>query len=255
MTVLESGLLPLQLDDPRAATVTVHARLRELIYTNALPPGTELSQVKIAKALGVSRTPLREALRRLQEEGLIEAEPNKRCRVVGFNAFDLDAVYGSRLLLEALGMQLTLPLIGAEDLRIAEKALAEMDASLEPGVDPDWHARHHRFHRTFTSRAPKPLISQLASLSERSDGYIRQVARTHHPDGMPLSLKDHYTIFALASSGKNDWAIVQTARHLARTALILLADTASESEPVTIRSALTMIAKAYGEPASMELDV
>ncbi|MDZ7914875.1 MAG: GntR family transcriptional regulator [Rhodococcus sp. (in: high G+C Gram-positive bacteria)] len=237
---MEFDIEPLVLDDPRQATAKVHARLRELIYSNVLPPGTEFSQLKLAKALGVSRTPLREALRRLQQEGLIEAELNKRCKVLGLDESDLDATYGARLVLEALGMRLSLPLLTAADLLTAEQALADMDVSPSPGVSPEWHRAHHRFHRTFTSRAPKPLQHQLMELSERTDRYVRQVAEA---DGgvNPSSMQDHYTIFAMVSAGRRDAAVVQTVRHLARTPLRLIAEAALEHEPVTIKAALAQV--------------
>ncbi|OLT33727.1 hypothetical protein BJF84_21645 [Rhodococcus sp. CUA-806] len=240
MPFVELDIQPLVLDDPRQATARVHTRLRELIYSNELPPGTELSQLKLAKALGVSRTPLREALRRLQQEGLIEAELNKRCKVLGLDEGDLDATYGARLVLEALGMRMSLPLLGAEDLLTAERALAEMDTSPKPGIDPQWHQAHHRFHRTFTSKAPESLQERLVDLSERTDRYVRQVAET---DGgaNPSSMQDHYTIFAMVSAGRRDAAVVQTVRHLARTPLKLIDEAASKFEPVTIRAALAQV--------------
>lgn len=61
--------------------VFLHARLRKMILNGTIPPGSMLSQVKLAETLGVSRIPLREALRMLQEEGLVEAEHNQRARV------------------------------------------------------------------------------------------------------------------------------------------------------------------------------
>src|SRR3954453_2817779 len=59
----------------------VHRTIREAILDGTLEPGTTMSQVMLADELGVSRTPLREALRMLQNEGLIESEPNRRVRV------------------------------------------------------------------------------------------------------------------------------------------------------------------------------
>ena len=78
-----SGVEPLTIPDKRRSRVAVHARLRQLILDGTLPPGSLLSQLQLSRALGVSRTPLREALRMLQEEGLVDAEPNQRARRQG----------------------------------------------------------------------------------------------------------------------------------------------------------------------------
>ena len=73
------------LPEARQAIPHVHAYLRECILDGTLPPGTKLSQVSLAAQLGISRTPLREVLRMLQEEGLVEIEPNQRTRVAGLD--------------------------------------------------------------------------------------------------------------------------------------------------------------------------
>src|SRR6202162_6569657 len=88
------------LPEARQAIPHVHTYLRECILDGTLSPGTKLSQVSLAAQLGISRTPLREVLRMLQEEGLVEIEPNQRTRVAGLDPEELDAVYASRILLE-----------------------------------------------------------------------------------------------------------------------------------------------------------
>src|SRR4029077_7455826 len=71
----------------------VYARLREAILNAELAPGLTMSQAALADQLGVSRTPLREALRLLQGEGLIEAEPNRRVRVAPVTAAGRGGVF------------------------------------------------------------------------------------------------------------------------------------------------------------------
>ncbi len=75
----------------------VHDELRAAILRNELPAGMILNQVHVAERLGVSRTPLREAFRMLQREGLIEGESNKRMRVAGLSLDGLEDLYGMRI--------------------------------------------------------------------------------------------------------------------------------------------------------------
>src|SRR6266498_5257024 len=80
---LVPGLRKVDLPEVRQAIPALHAYLRQCVLDGTLTPGTKLSQVALADQLGVSRTPLREVLRMLQEEGLVEIEPNQRTRVAG----------------------------------------------------------------------------------------------------------------------------------------------------------------------------
>ena len=85
------------------ATAEVGNRLRTMILQGALEPGSVLSQVALARQLGVSTTPVREAIRLLEAEGLLITERNRRARVPPLEIEDLDAVYSSRVLLESTG--------------------------------------------------------------------------------------------------------------------------------------------------------
>ena len=97
-----------------------------LIVRGALAPGRELSQVELARRTGVSTTPLREALRRLEAEGLVESRRNRRPRVRPFDCQDLDSVYAARVLLEPLALRLTVPRLTAGDLSALRDRLDAM---------------------------------------------------------------------------------------------------------------------------------
>ena len=70
--------LKVDVNGPRGLALTVHQKLRQVILDGSLGAGTILNQAELARAFGVSRTPMREAFRMLQEEGLIRAEPDRR---------------------------------------------------------------------------------------------------------------------------------------------------------------------------------
>ncbi|TMD00666.1 MAG: GntR family transcriptional regulator, partial [Chloroflexi bacterium] len=74
---------------------SLHEHLRRLILDGAIPNGASISQVELAERLGVSRTPLREAMRMLQAEGIIHAEHGRRTRVTALDVGDIDTVYGT----------------------------------------------------------------------------------------------------------------------------------------------------------------
>src|SRR3989440_12470488 len=87
----------------------LHEHLRRLILDGAIPNGASISQVELAERLGVSRTPLREAMRMLQAEGIIHAEHGRRTRVTALDVGDIDTVYGTRVLMEGAGGLDTVP--------------------------------------------------------------------------------------------------------------------------------------------------
>src|SRR6266511_4084118 len=114
------GIERLELPEVRQAIPRLHAYLRECILDGRLPPGTKLSQVALASQLGVSRTPLREVLRMLQDEGYVEFEPNQRMRVADLDPVELDADYACRIVLETLALSMTLESIGSRQLQSLE---------------------------------------------------------------------------------------------------------------------------------------
>src|SRR2546430_549171 len=120
------GLRKVDLPEVRQAIPALHAYLRQCVLDGTLTPGTKLSQVALADQLGVSRTPLREVLRMLQEEGLVEIEPNQRTRVAGLDPQELDEVYASRILLETLALSMTLHGFTPANQRQAKQLLTAM---------------------------------------------------------------------------------------------------------------------------------
>lgn len=102
----------------------VFSKLEEEILSGELVRGTALGEIALAKRLGVSRTPIRGALHRLAEEGLIEILPNRGATVIGINIDDLIDIYRIRSRLEGLASALA-----AE--RITEKELETLTETVE----------------------------------------------------------------------------------------------------------------------------
>ncbi|HEY3684067.1 MAG TPA: GntR family transcriptional regulator [Streptosporangiaceae bacterium] len=210
----------LQMDD-RESVAAIHRHLRGLIVTNELPADAELNQLRISRSLGVSRGPIREALRMLQQEGLVTAEQNNRARVAKIRPADVEAAYVQRMLLETLGVRLTVPDLQVADLKRATALLAE--AERKPDVtDLKEHAVAHRgFHMVLISHLPERLLAQVTLLFDATDRF-RVAYATNSPRSWENARRDHHGLLDAARRNDADAASRLLAEHYMRTASTLL---------------------------------
>ena len=229
------------LPEARQAIPHVHAYLRECILDGTLTPGTKLSQVSLARQLGVSRTPLREVLRMLQEEGLVEIEPNQRTRVAGLDPQELDDVYASRILLETLALSMTLEEFTTARQRDAKRMLTSMRQAAKSGNFGAWFDAHGDFHRLITAGAGAALQRQLATFADRTTRYIRIYQLSEPASWQMAGDTEHAAILEALSEGDHAAALVGLAHHLARTAERVLADCAPEYKAKAVPHALELL--------------
>jgi DNA-binding GntR family transcriptional regulator len=220
------------------STEVVHDRLRRAILQGEFDPTVPLSQVQLAARLGVSRTPLREALRMLQREGLIDSEPNRRVRVAELSVADLEQLYASRVLLEALAVRLTVPAFTQQDLDELRQALSRMTELKGRDVDV-WEAAHHSFHRLLRRYAGERIGRQADDLSDHTERYRRVYMA--EPRAWSAAAAEHTAIVDACVAGDAALASTHLARHLARTALTLIALFSPEHEPAPVREALRLV--------------
>lgn len=133
-------------------------RLREQIVSGLLAPGMRLSQADVARELDVSRTPLREALHKLEAEGLVVTQANRGMSVAPAPLYQVEDAYCLRLMTEP-------PMVRAVVANIEDDALADMTSRLEAmEVDHtstrDFQDAHYAFHEIITGKYPK-AVSRL----------------------------------------------------------------------------------------------
>jgi DNA-binding GntR family transcriptional regulator len=235
------------LPEARQAIPHVHAYLRECILDGTLSPGTKLSQVSLAVQLGISRTPLREVLRMLQEEGLVEIEPNQRTRVAGLDPQELDDVYASRILLETLALSMTIGHFGARARGEARRLLAAMRRAAKSGDFDAWFAAHADYHRVCTAAAGEAMQRQLRAFADRTTRYIRIYQLSEPGSWQAAGDVEHAAILEALIAGDERGALTGMAHHLERTALRVLADCAPGYEPVAVPHAVALI---EGQPSA-----
>lgn len=157
---------------PATAQAAVLAELRARILTGALGPGTALRQDDLAAELGVSRVPLREALRILESEGHVTYAAHRGYRVVELSLADLTEIYRLRAVIEDDLARSALAALGEQELASIRDAHAAL-ARLEAAADPDLAelARANRaFHWAILRPGPR-ADRVLTTLWDASDAY------------------------------------------------------------------------------------
>ena len=197
-------------------TEDVYDRVRAAILDGELAPGAVMSQVALAEELGISRTPLREALRMLQSEGLVEGEPNRRVRVAPMTARDLEELCIMRVTLEAEALRLSVPSMTSEDIAALEGHMAEMAHYAEEKDYRRWNVPHSRFHRTLTAHAGERVNFVLGQMFDHAERY-RRLHIGHGPGAW--ATPQHRDILDACKAGDRDKAAALLAGHLARTGL------------------------------------
>jgi DNA-binding GntR family transcriptional regulator len=221
-----------------ASSVTeLFARLREMILDGFYQPGTLLPERELARTFGVSRTPMREVLRMLQAEGLIDAGRYQRIRVTAFEPETLDALYAIRIRLETLGIAISIHRFQQHDLDEMDGLLAQMRGI---HVLDDWEKPHHRFHSLLIAYAGQNLYAIITDFAERSERFVRLYGRID-ASARSSALADHEQIVQACQERNEGEAMQRLARHLTRTALTVLAQMAPEYEPVAVRKALQLV--------------
>jgi DNA-binding GntR family transcriptional regulator len=216
-------------------------RLRQLIVTGEIPPGSELSQVRLAEMTGVSTTPVREALRQLAVEGLVEARHNQRPRVPAFDPDDLDAVYCSRILLEAAAIAITVPTLSDVGLDALAEDLEAMRATGRiEGIDA-WELAHSSFHARLVDGCGPALRRQIHLMMARSYRYRLMSVLGERPYGWSTGEAEHESILKTCRDREPRDAARLLAVHLARSAFSVLEHLDPGGQPVAIRTALQTV--------------
>jgi DNA-binding GntR family transcriptional regulator len=199
----------------RQSAEYVYRRVRDAILDGELPPAETMSQVVLAEELGVSRTPLREALRMLQGEGLVEARPNRRVRVAPISATDLEELYAVRVVLEAQALRLAVPRMTSEDIARLEGSIAEMAHYAEQRDMRRWLVPHAEYHRRLTELAGDRFAALLTQLYDHAERY-RRLHIGYGPSAWATA--DHREILDAVKAGDARLSAALLAGHLSRIA-------------------------------------
>ncbi len=163
---------------PVTAEAAVTAELRRAIREGILVPGERLTQIEIANQLGVSRIPLRDALRRLEAESLVEIDGHRGARVTALGPDDIAEIYEMRIVLEAICIRHAVSNLSEDDAaELAEAATASDDGELTPA---DAFNLRRDFYEHLYAHADRPRLRRvIMQLRDNVDRYHLLGDREH----------------------------------------------------------------------------
>lgn len=201
--------------DVDAASVRVADRLRGLVLSGEIGPGQRIRQEDVAARFGASRLPVREALRILEAEGLVEHERNKGARVPRLGMHEVDVMYRMRERLEPLALLESMPALGPE----AMQRLDDIQTRIEAGVDvADFLALDREFHLlTYSACAIAPLTATVTRLWNSTQHYRRAFVRISGPGRAWVVNAEHRLLLDAMARGDGVDAEQHLAGHIRRT--------------------------------------
>ena len=225
----------------RQHVALVHDRLRDAILRGEIAPGETTSQMALTKQLGVTRTPLREALRLLEREGLVLSQPSRRVRIADFSTADLDSLYAMRIALEAVAVRLTVPTLRSEDFAELEGLMAQMDHYIRAGDQVRMDVPHAAFHARFVAAAGPRMTTTIAQLFDHAGRYRLAYGAAMQPGGYDERRTEHRAMIDAAAGGDVDLTVRQLTLHYTHTAMIVSAKLDPAHELTLLRVAIETV--------------
>ncbi|MCG8442879.1 MAG: GntR family transcriptional regulator, partial [Caulobacterales bacterium] len=182
--------------------------IRQAILDGAFAQGERLPEEKLVDACGVSRTPVREALRRLVVEGFVEIEPRQSARVASWTWEEIEEVFDLRSVLESHGARLAAKRATnahLEALRRHAAAIEDAYADRDESFEATFTESNAAFHRTVIEAAHRPRLAQVVSQLSLPPMIFRTLD-LYDDQAIQRSLAQHRELIAALEAGDERWA-------------------------------------------------
>jgi GntR family transcriptional regulator, rspAB operon transcriptional repressor len=199
----------------------VFDRLHERIVTGDLAAGDRVDSGDIAESLGVSRTPVREAILRLDAQGLVERQPYRGVVVAAVDPATAEDVAALRIHLETLAVRAAIPRLQSSDVTRMQDLHRELQTVMAgPDAQTRFTELNREFHLTLYRAAGSPtLVGMLSELSTRAERM-----RLHFDVRRGRALDDHASILAACDARDVEAAVIATRDHILGAFLMMMPD-------------------------------
>lgn len=177
----------------------------------------------------------------LLNEGLVVQEPNRGIHIAGYSTSDVEEIYTMRVVLEALGMRLTVPRLAPEAVAELEGALAQMGHFAATRDYQRWEVPHRAFHAGLIARSGERLVMALGQLSDHAERYRRLYMEKQDPRIWSVGVEEHRAILDACKAGNAELAAARQASHLAHTAFGVIARMEPDYPATSLKAALSSL--------------
>ncbi len=211
----------------------IYDQIRSDILNGRLAAGTPLSQLAIAKEAGTSRGPVREALRRLQQDRLVIARANQRFNVAPYDLADLEAVLCLHLVNVTLAIEVAVPMLRDEDIRQLGRYVDAMSSAAEVSDQLQWEVPYRDFILLTVAPAGARVRAYISELLDNIQRY-RETTLNRAP---VVYVGGRQVPDILEAIKKRDAKLAASrfAKFAGRTSTLILAGVAPQYEPARLR--------------------
>ncbi|WP_432990609.1 GntR family transcriptional regulator [Dactylosporangium sp. CA-233914] len=197
------------------------SELRSAILRGEFEPGTLHAVHTVAERLGVSRTPVREAVIRLAGEGLVRVQRNKGFVVLGHSPDDLCEIFSLRLLLEVPATRVAAAIATAEDIAALEADIQRMREAMDAGDAERFLREDRQFHRTLLTISGNERLAEFVD-SLRNVVLSSGVSTANRTESIEEILDPHLDLLRLVAAHQPEEAASSMRQHLVQTGEKLL---------------------------------
>lgn len=188
--------------------------LRERILNSDYAPGFQLRQESIARELGMSRIPVREALLILEKEGLVRMLPHRGAVVAELTFDEIDELFSMRMLMEPWLLERSVAHLTPEDFAELHRIQDEYSQSLDSNDIASWNGLNKDFHLRLYSHAGSPrMLTLVANLLIETDIHTR-IQLLAIPGDRERAVADHRALLELCESGRHAEAVTALRDHV-----------------------------------------
>ncbi len=207
----------------------VYQRLKEAILTGKFAPGERLLETELADEMGVSRTPVREAVRRLEREGLVVWRPFRGAEVVGIPYDVVEQLFQVREALECLAVRLAVARVDSGTAVVLRSIVERMEAAVSMGDYVQANALHRNFHLELARASGNaPLVRVLEDIQDHIN--LSQATARSGPARFEQLTTEHLEIIRALAAGDAVRAESLVSEHIRRGLAATLAELSQAGE-------------------------